>query len=229
MKKFSLMPHILIVDDDDRIRKLLSRYLIENGYLALTANDAIEAERIMEITEFDALVVDVMMPNKSGLEFTKDIKSKFNDIPVLLLTALGEIDDRIKGFESGADDYLPKPFEPKELVFRLKSILRRYKKDEIKDNIIIGKWSYNILSGKLVDEENICVKLTQGENLLLSGMVKKAGVTLSREQLAKICNVDAGDRTVDVMITRLRKKLEQNPKEPDHIVTVRGQGYILRI
>ncbi len=223
------MPHILIVDDDDRIRKLLSRYLIENGYLALTANDAIEAERIMEITEFDALVVDVMMPNKSGLEFTKDIKSKFNDIPVLLLTALGEIDDRIKGFESGADDYLPKPFEPKELVFRLKSILRRYKKDEIKDNIIIGKWSYNILSGKLVDEENICVKLTQGENLLLSGMVKKAGVTLSREQLAKICNVDAGDRTVDVMITRLRKKLEQNPKEPDHIVTVRGQGYILRI
>ncbi len=229
MKNFSLVPHILIVDDDDRIRKLLSRYLIENGYLALTANDAIEAERIMEITEFDALVVDVMMPNKSGLEFTKDIKSKFNDIPVLLLTALGEIDDRIKGFESGADDYLPKPFEPKELVFRLKSILRRYKKDEIKDNIIIGKWSYNILSGKLVDEENICVKLTQGENLLLSGMVKKAGVTLSRERLAKICNVDAGDRTVDVMITRLRKKLEQNPKEPDHIVTVRGQGYILRI
>ncbi len=229
MKNFSLMPHILIIDDDDRIRKLLFRYLVENGYFVITANDAIEAEKIMEVTEFDALVVDVMMPNKSGLEFTKEIKEKFNDIPVLLLTALGEVDDRIKGFESGADDYLPKPFEPKELVFRLKSLLRRYKKDEIKNNVVIGKWNYNILSGKLVDEENICVKLTQGENLLLSGMVKKAGVTLSREQLAKICNVDAGDRTVDVMITRLRKKLEQNPKEPDHIVTVRGQGYVLRI
>lgn len=221
-------PHILVVDDDDRIRSLLSRFLRENGFVVATAKDGMNALAVLKEALFDALVVDVMMPHKNGLELTQELRATSN-IPILLLTALGETDDRIKGLESGADDYLPKPFEPKELVLRLKAILRRRENVNRKiEGIRIGPWEF------IPDEEIIraesggTVKLTTVEARLLDILSRHAGMILSREELARLCGMDGNDRTIDVQVTRLRKKIEEDTRVPRYIQTIRGQGYLLR-
>lgn len=222
-------PHILVVDDDDRIRNLLSRYLRENGFVVATAKDAADADEVMKRALFDALIVDVMMPGRSGFEFTRDLRLS-SGIPVLLLTALGETDDRIKGLESGADDYLAKPFEPKELLLRLQSILRRHRPaDRDLDEILIGKWVWRTGDARLESEYGESVYLTAVEIKLLEALARQSGKILSREELARLCGVDGNDRTVDVQITRLRKKIEEDSRYPRYIQTIRGQGYMLKI
>lgn len=222
-------PHILVVDDDERIRQLVSRYLHENGFIVMEAHDASHAEKLLQSFEFDALVVDVMMPGETGLEFTKRLQGKGQNIPVLLLTALGEVDDRISGFEAGADDYLAKPFEPKELVMRLHAILRRTaKKATALSPFNIGRWRFDPQHSELVDGDEH-IRLTGVEVNLLKALAGQAGEPISRDALAKICDVDAGERTIDVQVTRLRRKIEEDTKAPRYLKTVRGKGYMLRI
>lgn len=226
---------VLVIDDDERIRSLICKYLLDNDYIALSASNAAEAREIMDIVEFDTLVVDVMMPGETGLDFTKDIK-KQRDIPVLMLTALGESDDRIKGLESGADDYLPKPFEPRELILRLESLLRRYKPAEQEGAYpVIGPWVYDEQGGFLISksakqdsDSDTMVKLTQMEETLLSALLARANQPVSRDNLSQICGVHKAGRTIDVQVNRLRQKLEEDPKNPVYLQTIRGQGYMLR-
>ncbi len=220
-------PHVLVVDDDDRIRELVSRYLKDHGFVAVTAQDAADARDIMEHFEFDALVVDVMMPGESGLELTRSLR-KNRTIPVLLLTALGEVEDRVSGLESGADDYLPKPFEPRELVARLKAILRRTaKKREVPEPFRVGRWRFDPDPGELTDGEE-SLRLTEVESNLLCALARRPGEPMSREELAKMCGISAGERTIDVQVTRLRRKIEKNTRAPRYLQTVRGKGYLLR-
>ncbi len=227
-EKLVNLPHVLIVDDDDRIRELVSRYLHENGFIVSTAADAQQAGAILQRLEFDVLIVDIMMPGQSGLEFTKELRVR-SDIPVLLLTALGETDDRIAGLEMGADDYLSKPFEPKELVLRLQAILRRRPRiQEAPDSFKVGRWTYDPDHNELCDEDET-VRLTNVEDKLLCALAGRTGVAVSREELADMCGMEAGERTIDVQVTRLRRKIEQDPKAPRCLQTVRGKGYLLRI
>jgi two-component system phosphate regulon response regulator OmpR len=223
-------PHVLVVDDDDRIRSLLSRYLRDNGFVVATAKDGNDALDVLKCAYFDILVVDVMMPHKNGLELTKDLRAT-SDLPILLLTALGEVDDRIKGLELGADDYLSKPFEPKELVLRLQSILKR-KGGIVNRNLnhfSIGKWIFIPDEDKLTaPDTGEDIRLTSVEVKLLEALSRHAGKILSREELARLCGVDGNDRTVDVQITRLRKKMEEDNRIPKYIQTIRGQGYLLK-
>ena len=221
------LPHILVVDDDERIRTLLLRYLQEHGFLAVAASSAKEASDILERFIFDALVVDVMMPGETGLEFTTRFK-KNSDLPVLLLTALGETDDKIAGFESGADDYLSKPFEPRELVLRLQAILRRRPKPEVLKSFKVGRWVYDESVNELKDGADV-QRLTTVEGNLLRALASRAGEVISREDLAVLCDLDAGERTIDVQVTRLRRKIEDDVKRPRCLQTVRGRGYMLRI
>lgn len=221
-------PHILVIDDDKRIRELVSRYLKENGFVVVTAQDAADARAVMKGFEFDALVVDVMMPGETGLEFTRALrKEEGESIPVLLLTALGEIDDRVTGFEAGADDYLPKPFEPRELVARLNAILKRTAKKQEDRPFKIGNWHFDPAHDELSDGENR-LRLTTVEANLLRALASRPGEVMSREKLAGICGVDAGERTIDVQVTRLRRKIEADTKAPRYLQTVRGKGYLLR-
>lgn len=219
---------MLVIDDDERIRSLVVRYLQENGFVACAAESAAQAEALLPLLEFDALVVDVMMPGENGLEFTKKIR-RAGDLPVLLLTALGESGDRIAGFESGADDYLPKPFEPRELVLRLQALLRRRPKpvaagDE--ESLWVGRWLYDPAYKELRDGDRI-VRLTAVEDNLLRALAGRAGQVVGREELAALCGLDAGERTIDVQVTRLRRKIEDDPKMPRALQTVRGKGYLL--
>ncbi len=225
---FEDLPHVLIVDDDDRIRRLVSRFLRENGFVVSAAHDAAAARAIMKRFIFDALVVDIMMPGEDGISFTKSVRAT-GDIPILLLTALGEAENRIAGLESGADDYLSKPFEPRELVLRLQSILRR-RPPSIKkaENIRIGRWLYDPAFGELRDGEH-AVKLTSAEETLLQALASRSGEAISRDELAVLCGADAEARTIDVQVTRLRRKLEDNPRMPRWLQTVRGTGYRLLI
>ncbi len=224
--KYSDLPHVLVVDDDDRIRELVARYLNEHGFLAVTAVDAIEAEKALRIAEFDILVVDVMMPGKSGLDFTQELRT-YSDIPVILLTALGEVDDKVSGFESGADDYLPKPFDPRELVMRLDAILkRRPQRKTQKESYIIGPWQFAPQQSQITKGDKN-VKLTDVETTLLKVLADRAEEVLSRDALAKLCDIEAGERTIDVQVTRLRRKIEEDTKNPRLLQTVRGRGYIL--
>lgn len=224
----SVKPHVLVVDDDDRIRSLLSRYLRENGWVVATAKDAQEAEGVMRVSLFDVLIVDVMMPGKTGLEFTRDLR-KSSTIPVLLLTALGEVDDRISGLESGADDYLPKPFEPKELLLRLHAIIRRQAPiDRTANAIRVGRWTFRIEDSRMEDDNGAVIHLTSVETRLLEALARQSGKILTRDELARLCGVDGNDRTVDVQITRLRKKIEEDSRYPRFIQTIRGQGYMLK-
>lgn len=221
------LPHILVVDDDDRIRSLVSRYLNEHGFLSFTAENAAAAKDILEIGVFDALVVDVMMPGQNGRDFTSELRRK-SDVPVLLLTAMGEVDDRVGGLQSGADDYLTKPFDPRELVLRLQAILRRRPQERGSSKTYrIGRWSYNPQVPELVDGDDV-VRLTDVEANLLKALTRKPDTVLSREDLAELCGVDAGERTIDVQVTRLRRKLEEDSKVPRYLQTVRGKGYLLR-
>lgn len=227
VKDFSALPHILVIDDDDRIRDLVSRYLDEHGFLTSTAGDAAQAEAILKIGEYDALVVDVMMPGKNGMQLTEDIRAK-SDVPVLLLTAMGETEDKITGLTAGADDYLTKPFDPRELVLRLEAILRRRPKhkEEIR-RLKIGDWVYNAGHKELSRGEET-VRLTDGEANLLQALAKHTNEVVPREDLAEQCGMDAAKRTVDVQVTRLRRKLEEDSNRPRYLQTVRGKGYVLR-
>ena len=226
--KAAAKPHVLVVDDDERICTLVSRFLHEHGFIVLTAGDADDADDVLERFIFDVLVVDVMMPGRTGMQFIQDLRKQGDDIPVLLLTALGEAEDRIAGFESGADDYLAKPFEPMELVLRLKSILRRTKKTEEHEILLhIGHWQFDPRYDELKNGEDI-LSLTAMEANLLRALGESAGEVVSREELAERCGLNAGERTIDVQVTRLRRKIEENSKTPRYLQTVRGRGYMLR-
>ena len=218
--------HILVVDDDDRIRELVKEYLEENNFLVTTARDVPDAKKRLEIIKFDILVLDIMMPGQSGLSFTKELK-KNNLTPIILLTAKGETRDRIEGLELGADDYLGKPFEPKELLLRIKNILNKTKKTILPDKIYIGKALVNLkkLDIKINNEVK---KINPQEKKVLEKMLEFPGKVFSRTDIGKIINISK-ERTIDVMITRLRQKIESDPKKPKYLQTMRGSGYVLWI
>ncbi len=216
-------PHILVVDDDSRLCGLLDRYLGENGFRVTTANDAAEARARMRGIEFDLLVLDVMMPGEDGLSLTQSLRAS-SQLPILLLTAMAEPEERIRGLERGADDYLTKPFEPRELVLRILSILRRVGSAE--DSVRFGDCVYDAARRRLTRDDAI-VQLTTIETTLLSVLARSPGATLSREELVRRCGIDGTDRTVDVQVTRLRRKIEPNPRAPRYLQTVRGEGYVL--
>lgn len=220
--------HILVVDDDTRLRSLLQRYLREQGFLVSAAKDAFEAEDFLQNYIFDLLIVDVMMPKISGLEFLHNLREKNNQIPVIMLTAMGEAADRIVGLEKGADDYIPKPFEPKELVLRINNILKRTTKaKELSTKLIFHGISYDTEKGELKDSEGKIIHITPVERTLLNLFGKNIGEVYTREDLAEILGVAENLRTVDVQITRLRKKIETDTKNPRYLQTVRGKGYML--
>ena len=217
--------HVLVTDDDDRIRTLLKRYLAENGYRTSVAKDAQEARRLMAGVDFDVLILDVMMPGENGFELTKSIRSASN-VPILLLTARGQPEDRIKGLEHGADDYLSKPFEPRELLLRINALLRRSIPATLnRQELTFGACTFTVGRGELRKDGNL-IKLTAGETGLLKALAKKPGEALSREALANLTDT-AMERSIDVQVTRLRKKIEEDPRAPIYLQTVRGVGYIL--
>lgn len=224
---YAELPHILVVDDDDRIRALVTRYLNEHGFFALSAADAAQAKAALKDAVFDALVVDVMMPGQDGRALTADVR-KSSDIPVLLLTALGETEDKITGLNAGADDYLTKPFDPRELVLRLQAILRRRPKyAPASEKLRIGPWVFTPGELDLVGAGDT-VRLTDVEANLLRALAVRPNEILSREALAALAGLDAGERTIDVQVTRLRKKMGEDSKAPQYLQTVRGKGYRLR-
>ena len=224
MKKFKA--HILIVDDDDRIRELVKQYLNDNDYLVTTANSAEDAKEKVNILKFDIIVLDIMMPGKSGLEFTNENKKKINT-PIILLTAKGEANDRIEGLETGADDYLAKPFEPRELVLRIKNILQKTK-NKIQKRIVNFS-NINIdLNKLLIIKNNKEFRINNTEKKILEKMINSPGEIFTREDIGKLINLDK-ERSIDVIITRLRKKIEDDPKKPKYLQTIRGTGYVLWI
>ncbi len=224
MKKFKA--HILIVDDDDRIRELVKQYLIENEYLITTANNAEDAKKKVDIVKFDLIVLDIMMPGKSGLEFTSENKKKIGT-PILLLTAKGEPSERIEGLEIGADDYLGKPFEPKELLLRIQNIIEKTKAKNKKR--VVNFSNINIdLNKLLIIKNNKEFKINNTEKIILEKMINSPGQTFTREEIGKIINLEK-ERSIDVIITRLRKKIEEDPKNPKFLQTIRGTGYVLWI
>ena len=226
LTQLSGMPHVLVVDDDRRLRSLLKDYLSENGFLVSASESAGDARAKMEYFDFDILVVDVMMEGETGLEFMQTLRS-CDDIPILLLTAMGESEDRIRGLASGADDYLAKPFEPQELVLRLQAILRRSSasKGLFSEKIVFGDFVFDDKHGELRKRDEL-ISLTSGELGLLRVFTKNVGVVVSRETLASRAGIE--ERTVDVQIARLRRKIEHNPRLPQFLSTVRGEGYVLR-
>jgi two-component system phosphate regulon response regulator OmpR len=217
-------PHILVVDDDTRIRELLRKYLVENGFRVTTAPDAAAARANLAGLDFDLLVLDVMMPGEDGLELTRAIR-RDSGVPILLLTAMGEPDDRINGFERGADDYLVKPFEPRELVLRIQTILRRTR-TAIRTEIRLGSHTFDLPRERLLHGDRP-VRLTTNEASLLRSLARNAGVTMSRDALIRDSRIEGNARTVDVQVTRLRRKIEPDPRAPRYLQTVRGQGYVL--
>ena len=224
MEKFKA--HILVVDDDDRIRDLVKQYLNENNYFVSTAINAEDAQEKVNTIKFDLIVLDIMMPGKSGLDFTEENKNKIYT-PIILLTAKGEADERVHGLEVGADDYLSKPFEPKELLLRIKNILNKTKLKNIKRLVEFGKVKID-LNKHIILKNNKEYKINNTEKTILEVMINSPGKSFSREEIGKIINLDK-ERSVDVIITRLRKKIEQNPKNPKYLQTLRGEGYVLWI
>lgn len=224
--------HILVIDDDQRIRDLLKRFLARNGYLVSVARDAAHATRLLESLAFDLLIVDVMMPGEDGYAFTKRMRDRI-EVPILLLTARGETDDRIEGLEAGADDYLPKPFEPRELLLRVAAILRRAvparPETEQPKALALGETIYDLARGELTRGEEP-VRLTSTEQALMRVFSRQPNEPVSRMRLAEELGGSSGDvqeRAVDVQITRLRRKIETDPKNPRYLQTVRGAGYML--
>jgi len=224
MNKF--IAHILVVDDDDGIRSLVKQYLNENNFLVTTANSAENAAEKILIIKFDLIVLDIMMPGKNGLEFTLEHKAKINT-PIILLTAKGEAKERIEGLEIGADDYLPKPFEPKELILRIKNILDKTKKNNQKRIIKFDNIKIDLNKLLIVKNDNE-FKINNTEKIILEKMINEPGKTFSREDIGKLINLDK-ERSIDVIITRLRKKIEIDPKNPKYLQTLRGAGYVLWI
>lgn len=216
--------HILIVDDDDRIRELIKEYLQNNSFYITTAKNSEDAKNKIKLIKFDLIILDIMMPGQSGLELSKEIKET-SDQPIILLTAMGGTSDRILGLETGADDYLPKPFEPKELLLRIKNILKRVKKSKNLPILKFGDIKVD-LEKMLIKSKNVETKLNSAEKFLLEKMVLSVGQIFHREKISKIVNLTK-ERAVDVMITRLRQKIEPDPKNPKYLQTVRGNGYIL--
>ncbi len=218
--------HILIVDDDDRIRDLVKEYLTQNNYLVSTAKDSIDAFEKTKVIKFDLIVLDIMMPGKTGLEFTKDYKQKINT-PILLLTAKGEPSERIEGLELGADDYLTKPFEPKELILRINNILSKTKSLEIKRIIEFGNIKID-LKKQFIYKNDKSLKINNTEKMILEKMINYPGKIFKREEIANLIDLNK-ERSIDVIVTRLRKKIEEDPKSPKYLQTIRGEGYVLWI
>ena len=224
------LAHILVVDDDTRLRELLRRYLSESGFLVSAAKDAAEARRLLSGLDFDLLVLDVMMPGEDGLSLTESLRET-NPVPILLLTARGEVDDRIAGLERGADDYLSKPFEPRELLLRISTILRRAAlpgAGPVADRIVFGDCVFDLRHGELT-RAGAPIHLTDAETALLRALAIRAGGAVSREELLQEGTIDGSERTIDVQVTRLRRKIEANPRAPRYLQTVRGAGYRLRV
>ena len=224
MKNFKA--HILIVDDDDRIRDLVKEYLSQNSYLVSTAKDSQDAFEKTKIIKFDLIVLDIMMPGKTGLEFTQEYKNKINT-PILLLTAKGEPSERIEGLEVGADDYLTKPFEPKELILRINNILNKTQSLEIKRVIEFGDIKID-LKKLFIYKNDQSVKINNTEKLILEKMINSPGKIFKREEIAGLIDLNK-ERSIDVIVTRLRKKIEESPKSPKYLQTIRGEGYVLWI
>ena len=226
-------PHLLIVDDDERIRSLLQQFLVQSDYLVSTAEDAEQARTLLSAIEFDLIILDVMMPGQDGISFTAELRTLQNNTPILLLTARGETEDRIKGLEAGADDYLPKPFEPKELLLRINAILRRMpdlKEDQMMPKTLsLGHLKYDVARNELWEGETQ-IRLTTTESQLMKIFTSALGEPISRIDLVTSLGRDvssAQDRAIDVQITRLRRKIEVNPGQPRYLQTVRGAGYML--
>ena len=220
-------PHVLVVDDDSRLRTVLQRYLARNGFLVTTAADAAEARARLRSIAFDLIVLDVMMPGETGLELTRDLR-RDSAVPILLLTARDLADDRIAGLEAGADDYLAKPFEPRELVLRIGSILRRTPRPAASVEVRLGRLVYDPAQGELRSGEQV-VRLTGAEASLLKLLAERAGSVLSRRQLVEAAGGEITERSIDVAVTRLRRKIEEDPRLPRYLQTVRGEGYLLRV
>ena len=220
--------HILVVDDDQRLRDLLKKFLSDNGFLVTAAEHAAAARAKMASIAFDLIVLDLMMPGESGLDFAKSIRGD-NSVPILMLTAMGEAEARITGLEAGADDYLVKPFEPRELLLRINSILRRVPRD-LEEQAVDAKMGAMIfdINREELSQDGEVIRLTSAESRLLKTLAEKPGAIFSREDLARILELGSGERTIDVQVNRLRQKIEPDPKLPRYLQTVRGQGYILR-
>jgi two-component system phosphate regulon response regulator OmpR len=218
--------HILIVDDDNRIRDLLKDYLSENNYIISTAENANQAKERLKYFKFDIIILDVMMPGQNGYELTKEIKEQMK-IPIILLTAKGEIENRIKGLELGADDYLGKPFEPKELLLRIKNTINRNNKIDLKSKHSVGNAEID-LNKMIINLNSKSKKINNTEKKVLIEMLSNPGTTFSREEIGKVSGISQ-ERSIDVMITRLRQKLELDPKNPKYLQTIRGSGYVLWI
>ena len=215
-----------MVDDDEGIRSLVKKYLNENNFLVTTAKSAEDALEKIKIINFDMIILDIMMPGKSGLQFIQENKHQI-DTPVILLTAKGSADDRVGGLEIGADDYLPKPFEPKELILRIKNILKKTKKIDFKKIVKFSNIEID-LNKLIIFNNNQEFKINNTEKIILEKMINNPGKTFSREDIGKLINLDK-ERSVDVIITRLRKKIEMDPKNPKFLQTLRGSGYVLWI
>ena len=224
MKNFKA--HILVVDDDDRIRDLVKEYLNQNNYLVSTAKDSHDAFEKTKVIKFDLIVLDIMMPGKTGLEFTKDHKNKINT-PILLLTAKGEPSERVAGLEMGADDYLTKPFEPKELILRINNLLSKTKSLQIKRVIEFGNIKIDLKKLFIYKNERR-LKINNAEKTILEKMINSPGKIFKREEIANMIDLNK-ERSIDVIVTRLRKKIEETPKSPKYLQTIRGEGYVLWI
>ena len=216
--------HLLVVDDDNRIRKLLKTYLTRQGFRVSTAGDAEEARNLMATLAYDLLILDVMMPGETGLELTRGVRER-EDVPIILLTALGESDDRIQGLKSGADDYLVKPFEPEELVLRIEAIFKRAGTSGRASVVEFGDWVFD-MERNVLTKSGERIRLTTGEEAMLALLARRAGTAVTRHALSEKISAES-ERAVDVQMTRLRRKIEDNPSEPVHLLTVRGQGYRL--
>ncbi|MBR2922116.1 MAG: response regulator [Alphaproteobacteria bacterium] len=219
--------HILVVDDDTRLRNLLQRFLRENSFLVSTAKDAEEARFMMQQYKFNLLIVDIMMPKENGLEFLTKLRTE-NSIPVIMLTAMGDVENRIIGLEQGADDYVSKPFEPKELLLRISNILKRAPTEK-KENqkLDLGLFVFDMQSKELVSKQGQQLHITPVEQNLLAILGAKSGQVFSREKLSEILGAGQSPRSIDVQITRLRKKIEKDSKNPRYLQTLRGKGYML--
>ena len=218
--------HILVVDDDDGIRELVKQFLNKNNYLVTTAKNSEDALEKVKIIKFDLIVLDIMMPGKSGLEFTNENKKKL-DTPIILLTAKGEASDRIEGLEIGADDYLAKPFEPKELILRINNILNKTKAENFKRIIEFGSIKID-LNKLFIYRNQQSLKINNTEKIILEKMINSPGKIFQREEIGSLIDLNK-ERSIDVIITRLRKKIEENPKSPKYLQTIRGEGYVLWI
>ena len=222
----NFIAHILVVDDDDGIRTLVKKYLNENNYLVTTAHNAENAYEKIKLVKFDLIILDIMMPGKSGLEFIEENKTKL-ETPIILLTAKGEAMERVAGLEIGADDYLPKPFEPKELILRIKNLILKTKKIDLKRVIEFENIKID-LNKQLIFKNNTEYKINNTEKIILEKMINSSGKTFSREDIGLLIDLDK-ERSIDVIITRLRKKIEIDPKNPKFLQTIRGAGYVLWI